>query len=256
MFKNINPKNRVGVVNKNKFGTLMEVVEYKNYLDIWVKFENGNLVHTSWQCFTKGDVKNVYDKSIYGVAYLGEGDYKTVIPNGKHTSIYDTWRGILTRCYSEKWLEKHPTYIGCTICEEWLNFQNFAKWYDDNYYEVEGERIQIDKDILIKGNKLYSPETCIFVPERINLLFVFKSKEGKLPMGVTFSKKHNKYRVSCSNVNGWHMNIGEYDTVEEAFETYKKAKEKVIKQVAELYKSKIPKKLYNAMLTYEIDISD
>ena len=83
---------------------------------------------------------------------------------------------MLRRCYDEKLHKKYPTYIDCKVCEEWLNFQNFAKWYYNNYYEIENEKICLDKDILHKGNKIYSPDNCVFVPNNINVLFVKSDK--------------------------------------------------------------------------------
>ena len=71
---------------------------------------------------------------------------------------------ILERGYSKLWKEKHPTYENVYVCEEWHNFQNFAKWYYNNYYSINEERMEIDKDILYKNNKVYSPDTCIIVP--------------------------------------------------------------------------------------------
>lgn len=89
---------------------------------------------------------------------------------------------MLERCYSARYQERKPTYKGCSVCDEWLNYQNFAKWYDDNYYEIKGEIMCLDKDILVKGNKIYSPENCVFVPNYINVLFArigCKNKESK-----------------------------------------------------------------------------
>lgn len=114
----------------------------------------------------------------------------------------------------------------------------------------------IDKDILKKGNKIYSPQTCVFVPKQINSLFVFsKSRRGNLPVGVSYDKEQKKYQAYYT-VNGKHIRIGRYDNLEEAFLAYKKRKEKYLKEVADLYKDKIPKKLYDAMYNWEISITD
>ncbi|TCJ01061.1 AP2 domain-containing protein, partial [Cytobacillus praedii] len=162
----------------------MKIVEYNNSNDIWVQFEQGEPVHTQWTPFIKGEVTNVYDISIYGVGSIGDGLYKTSV-KGKISPQYKSWHSMMTRCYNDKYQEKQPTYKGCTVVEEWHNFQNFAKWYDENYYEVEGDKMQLDKDIIVKGNKVYSPNTCVFVPQSINKLFIKKEfKRGKLPIGV------------------------------------------------------------------------
>ena len=161
---------------------------------------------------------------------------------------------MLERCYSEKYKNKYPTYKNCTVSEPWLNFQNYASWHDDNYYEVEGERTELDKDILIKGNKIYSSDTCIFVPRAINSLIIKSDKmRGNYPIGVTY--KNNKYIARC-NVNGNRIFLGTYKTLEEAFKTYKQYKENLIKEIANKYKNQIPDKLYRALLNYEVEIID
>jgi len=164
---------------------------------------------------------------------------------------------MFNRCYDLKFQEKEPTYKGCYVSDEWHNFQNFGGWYDENYYEVQDEKMTLDKDILIKGNKIYSSEVCIFVPKRINSLFVkIKATRGNLPIGVHFSDIRRKYISQCNIGNGKRVTVGSFDTPEEAFYAYKEFKENYIKQIAEEYKNKIPFKLYSAMLNYEIDITD
>jgi hypothetical protein len=244
---------RIGEISKNKFGSLMRIVEYKNAEDVLVRFiKNGNLVHTQYDNFKKGVVKNVYDKTILNVGCIGEGKHKATV-NRKVTQKYEVWDNMIRRCYDEKFHEKHSTYRDCTVCDEWHNFQNFAAWYDENYYSIEEERMHLDKDILIKGNKVYSPDTCIFVPQRINVLFVKNHKtRGNLPIGVSWHKKYKKYRSKCGRTEI----IGYYDTHEEAFEAYKTFKENLIKQIANVHKDRIPAKLYNAMLNYQVGITD
>ena len=107
-------------------------------------------------------------RKTFGVGVTGQGEYSHLVRkiNGKHTKVYSVWHDMLGRCYNKKYQEKKPTYIGCTVCEEWHNFQNFAKWYEENYYEVNNEEMALDKDILIKGNKIYSPQT---LDEAVNL---------------------------------------------------------------------------------------
>lgn len=246
---------RTGVIGKNNYGSLMEVVTYNKVKDIWVKFlEHGNLVHTSWTHFANGNVANPYDRTLYGIGYLGEGKYKTWVID-KQSPQYATWTNMMTRCYSEKEHKRNPKYKDCRATIEWHNFQNFAAWYDENFYEVKGNMMCLDKDILVKGNKIYSPKTCIFVPMRINTLFTKRdSKRGQFPIGVT--KVNKKYRAHCSNILEISENLGLYDTVEEAFNVYKVHKEKYIKEVANDYKDKIPENLYNTMINYKVDFDD
>lgn len=245
-------RDRVGTKGKNKYGSIMEVIEYNSYSDIFVRFNNGYTVHTNWKAFELGKVSNPYDKSVYGTGYIGEGAYSS-FKNNKITPQYDAWSSMIVRCYG-----KHDErYENCTVCEEWHNYQNFAKWYDNNFYQLNNERMELDKDILIKGNKMYSPESCVFVPRYINCLFTKTDKfRGNLPIGVSIENKTGKYRARCNNGKKVTIYLGLYKTPIEAFYAYKKYKEKTIKQIAEDHKHTIPIELYNALITYEVEITD
>lgn len=243
---------RIGEEKTNTFGSLMRIINYRNNKDIDVYFPQYDYIkeHVNYNQFIKGKVKCVYEPRIYGIGCIGDGKYKVSI----NTKYYDIWCGMLKRAYNPKYIQQHPTYEGCEVCQEWLNFQVFAEWVDVNYYEIEGEQICLDKDILIKGNKIYSPDTCVFVPHRINTLFVKSDKcRGDLPIGVIRANK--KYNARC-NMDKKIKNLGYYDTPVQAFQVYKNFKEKEIKEVAEEYKNVIPQKLYDAMIKYEIEIDD
>ncbi len=250
---------RKNEIRLNNFGSKMIIVNYNNKRDIDIYFPKYNWIffHAQYHNFKNGNISCPYEPKIYNKGYLGEGRYKIRDENGKLTKCYNTWHSMLERCYAPKYHKKHPTYIGCEVCKKWLNFQNFAKWYYENYYVIEGERIDLDKDILIKGNKVYSPETCVFVPQRINELFTKRQNyRGKYPIGVMSYGNKNKFRVCCQNIFNKRENLGVYENKEEAFYVYKRFKEKVIKQIADEYKDKIPQKLYNAMYRYEVEIND
>ena len=164
---------------------------------------------------------------------------------------------MLQRCYDDKYQERRPTYKGCEVCEEWHNFQAFAEWYEKNYYEVPNEKMCLDKDILLHGNKIYSRDTCLIVPHRINSLFTYKrNNKLKLPSGI--SPHGSKYQVMCNDESGKRITLGTYKTINEAFTIYKEFKERVIKQVADEYYSKslIPKKVQDALYKYEVLITD
>ena len=167
---------------------------------------------------------------------------------------------MLKRCYSGECQKKHPTYKDCYVCPEWLNYSNFKKWFNDNYYEIEGEQMDLDKDILVKGNKIYAPNTCVFVPQNINTLFIKRDKaRGKYPIGVCFCKDKNKYKVQCNifyNGKRQLKHLGYYNTIDDDFKVYKESKESNIKQIADYYKAKIPNELYEAMYTYKVEITD
>ena len=167
---------------------------------------------------------------------------------------------MLQRCYDPKFHKKRPTYKGCSVEDYLLNFQHMGKWIEENYYEVPGEKMHLDKDILCKGNKIYSRDTCIFVPERINLLFTkCDNRRGDSPIGVT-PRESGIYQVFCSNGYGKNINLGIYSTKEEGFQVYKEYKEKVIKEVIDSYEGKIPEPFYSklkvAMYNYEVEIDD
>lgn len=248
--------NRIGEITTNNQNLKMIIIKYNNANDVDIKFEDGHIIKNVKYChFKNGCIKNPYNPEVCGVGYIGDGEYK-VIKNGKITKTYATWRHMLQRCYDSKFQEKHPSYKGCTVCNEWLNFQNFAKWYEKNYYEIDDKKMCLDKDILVKGNKVYSPETCVFVPDDINSLFTKRNVDrGKFPIGVSFHKSSNKYIVNC-NINGKLKNLGYFKTTVDAFNKYKEAKEKEIKRVADKYKYKIPEKLYNALYSYKVEIDD
>ncbi|UGO50751.1 HNH endonuclease [Bacillus phage vB_BanS_Sophrita] len=192
------------------------------------------------------------ERLIHNVAYTGEGRHKTR-ENNKTSIKYKTWHTMIRRCYDKKLQERQPRYIGCTVCEEWLSFQNFGDWYDENFYTIDDFTMSLDKDILVKGNKVYSPETCIFVPKFINNLFTNnKNIERDLPLGVIINKKTGKYKAQCSNGDGVTEYLGYFETQKDAFLAYKTYKENLIRQIAEKHKEEIPRRLYNVMESYEI----
>jgi hypothetical protein len=154
--------------------------------------------------------------------------------------------------------EKYPEYIDCEICEEWYNFSNFKLWYDENVlpWKSLGIEVDIDKDILFKGNKVYSPDTVSLVPKIINKLFISSdSSKSDLPLGVWQEKDKNKYRAGM-NLMGDKIKLGTFDTVEEAFARYKEYKEDFIKDMAEQYKDKITDRTYQAMMNWVVEITD
>ena len=167
---------------------------------------------------------------------------------------------MLRRCYDPKFHEKESTYKDCKVEDYLLNFQHMGEWIENNYYEIPGEVMCLDKDILCKGNKVYSRETCIFVPQRINSLFVKSNKaRGDNPIGVSDLPSGN-YEVHCNNGYGKYVYLGTYSTKEEAFRVYKEYKEKIIKEVIDSYEGKIPEPFYSrlkeAMYNYEVEMND
>lgn len=185
-----------------------------------------------------------------GVCGIGVVDFP-IGEKGNTTKCYHLWVSMIKRCYDDKELKKHPSYKGCTVCEEWKLYSNFKKWFDDNY--VEG--YQLDKDILVKGNKVYSPGTCCFVPNRINSLVRQKKRTANksLPLGVSYDKIRGKYIATCKGDKQFFL--GSFDCIEEAHKAYISKKKEIVKEIIDIYfeESKIGVKVYNALLAYYSD---
>ena len=189
---------------------------------------------------------------LFGVGYCSS-DLTCVDANGKVSRAYNTWFSMLRRCYYDTYKSKHPSYIGCVVSPTWHDFANFNKFYNTNYYEIPDERVELDKDLLFRGNKVYSPETCRFVPQSINLLLIDRALDrGAFPVGVYFYKQNNKYRSQIS-IDGKRKHLGYYSTVEEASSVYKSAKEDEIKRKAEQYKHILQSDIYDNLINYKIN---
>lgn len=173
------------------------------------------------------------------------------------TIEYNKWNGMMRRCYSDTVHKEKPSYEDCNVCGEWMFFQNFAQWLNDNKWSE--ECTVLDKDFLYKNNKTYSPETCVLVDQRINSLLIKRQNyRGEFPIGVTRYKK-DRFQARCSTNKGTRKSLGIYDTPLEAFQVYKSFKESYIKQVADEYKQKYPNfpdKLYQAMYNYKVETTD
>ena len=256
---------RLGEERLNNQDCPMIIIKYNNYRDVIVQFQDEYKaeVHTTYKHFSKGEVKNPYAPSVYDIGMIGN-KYATSI-NKKHTREYLCWRCMLERCYSDLYKNKHRTYENVVCCNEWLLYENFYEWLHSqpNFDKwLNGHRWAIDKDIFIKGNKIYSPETCCLVPSNVNGLFVgCNTERNEFPIGVSYHKATQKYRAEISKYNNGKYiseHIGLYDTAEKAFLAYKKEKESYIKQVAEIEynKGNITNECYEAMINYEVEITD
>ena len=246
---------RTGEINYNNQGSLMKIVKYNNATDIIVEFQDEHKyqIKCKYSDFKKGSVKNKFYPIVYDKGYIGNTTSKI---NGIKKKSYEVWRKMLQRAYDKKLHKIRQTYKDVIVCDEWLCFENFEKWFDNNYYEIKDEVMCLDKDILIKGNKIYSPSTCIFVPNRINVLIINSNKaRGEYPIGVYWHKKEKKFNASL-DIDGKNIVVGRFDNPQEAFNCYKKAKESEIKRIADKYKTKIPQKLYNALYNYKVEITD
>lgn len=198
----------------------------------------------------KGSVKNLIKPFVKGVGYMGVGSYNT--HKGKmKTSEYNTWINMISRCYTDRDI----AYQDCSVADEWHNFQNFAEWCNATP-EFHNEDWCLDKDVIIKGNKTYSPETCAFVPRAINNLFTLRQRHrGGTPLGVSWNKGKNYFTVNICKF-GKNCEIARTQSAEEGFAIYKIAKENYVKEVAEIWKDKISVKVYEALINYQVKITD
>jgi len=141
--------------------------------------------------------------------------------------IYRVWANMITRCYSDQYQKKHPTYEDCTVCDEWLLFSCFYKWAVNRY--IIG--YDLDKDIKLPDNKIYSPMACIFVSKEVNYLVLGKRKNSKYKQGVSWCTRDNTF-VAFMSVKGKSKYLGSFKTEEEASVRYLKEKQKRIMCVA------------------------
>ena len=190
---------------------------------------------------------------VYGI---GVNDWVgNVWVDGKVIKEYKLWQGMLERCFSEKLKQKHPTYNDVTCSEEWLLMTSFIKDVSQmKGYGFEGW--ELDKDILVKGNKLYSKDTCCFVPQEVNMLLTKSNNfRGEYPVGVSFDKCAGKFKTQL-NINGERKPLGYFTSPEEAFQAYKTAKEAQIKVVAQQWQHLLDERVFQALLDYEVNIND
>lgn len=229
-------KNRIGEEKLNDFGSKMQITnQYREdnvtYVAVYFPKYNWTNDKVRYSNFKKGFIKCPYERRVYNKGFVGEGKY-----NPQQDKLaYDKWRSMMLRCYDKSFHKKHPAYVDCEVEEYFHNFQNFVEWFYDNYYEVGNEVICLDKDILYEGNKIYSRKTCIFVPQRINNLFIKAN-------GVYYDTANKKYRSSL----GGHR----FDTYEDAYNEYIENKHKIVKERILEYEGKIPENTYNKLLKY------
>ncbi len=198
-------------------------------------------------------------KLVYGVGISEAGEFKRsewVCGKSVGTTLYKLWSTMLQRCYSEKHQQKHPAYVGCAVSEDFKYFQRFAKWCQSQIgFGLDG--YQLDKDILVRDNIVYGETTCVFVPKSINCLLTKReSQRGDYPVGVHWDKRDQKYVAKCSDGSGKSKFLGLFSTPEAAFLTYKPFKESLIKRLAIEHQSVVDPRVYDALMAYEVFITD
>ena len=203
---------RIGEENVNFQGCLMKITKYNNSRDIYVEFQHNykSVIHSAYREFKNGRIKKPYYPDVYNMGVIG-----------------------LQRCYDTKIQTRQPTYVGCFVSDRWKFCENFYDWvHEQNNYEKWNKneiRWSLDKDIIFKGNKMYSSDTCCLIPEYVNVLFTKRQNDrGKYPIGVYYYKAGNCFRAQCMNpILAKRVLIGSYANPIDAFYAYKEYKEKV-----------------------------
>lgn len=237
---------RVGEEVEQRNGGMARIIGYRENSDIDILFLNtGNIIYNcSYSNFSRGTIKDDKAEIIFDVGCT-DGLSTT-------TKCAKLWYGMMARCYYNG---GHPAYKNVEVCDEWKHLENFKKWFDENYYEIKGTRMELDKDILCHNlnidNKMYSPKTCMFIPSKINSLITSNSRRDKtsLPRGVHFDdgKYYGCFRRKWSEAK---------DNIVDAFLWYKSEKEKYLKELVEEYKDVMPNTVYENILKYEVRIDD
>jgi hypothetical protein len=209
------------VLSSNNFGDFL-ILEYLNSNCIRIKFiRTGSIIQASLGNIKKGCVLDPMQPTVYNIGYLGIGKYHSRNSKEPQFTSYKRWKEMLNRCYNKN-CSSYKNYgaVGAYVCDEWLNYQNYAEWWEQN---CPNENFVVDKDILHWGNKVYGPEFCCFIPTEINACFTFRHNcRGEYPIGVR--KKGNSI-IAQINCRSKKIHLGSFNTVEEAFKAYKKAKE-------------------------------
>lgn len=165
----------VGVGGYNSFGSKMIIKEYRknNDIDVYFPEYNWTFEHAQLSHFIRGNLRCPYERRYFNVGYIGEGKYNWQ----NYPNICNKWLHILERSYSKSWKKNHPQYNSTTCGRGFHCLQDFGQWYEDNIYEVKMQVMDLDKDLLGKENKIYSPETCCFLPRCINSSLAHPNKE-------------------------------------------------------------------------------
>ena len=258
VLNDISVKESVGIVCKTtRFGNF-KILGYGGCNDVHIEFlETGYKTKTSNKEVRHGNIRDKLKPSIFNVGFIGS-KYKTSV-NHVDAIEYKTWYSMLERCYSEKVHNVRNTYKDCEVSENFKSYEYFYEWCQkqigfDN--DGNGNPFHLDKDLLIKGNKVYSENNCVFLPSEINTLIIKCDKvRGDCPVGVTYHKSSNNYAAQIS-MFGKRKHLGMFNTKLEAFDAYKTAKEWHIKEMANKWKDKIDIRAYNALMNYQVEITD
>ena len=248
-------KDCVGKVCKSLNSGDFKIVKYNDNRNVEVQFlKTGYEATVELVQVKRGNVKDPYVPSVCGVGIVG-AKYPITI-NSILTKEYTLWCSMLKRCYSNAYKKRQPTYEGCEVSNNFKSYEYFYEWCNKQV-GFNNKDWQLDKDLLTKGNKVYSENTCIFIPAEINLLLVKREAlRGTHPIGVRWHKRDKAFVAKVNKNKGKQEFLGYFNTELEAFNAYKVAKEAFIKEQASKWKDKIDERAYKALMNYEVGIDD
>ena len=248
-------KDCVGKILKSKNSGDFKIVKYNNSRNVDIQFINtGYETAVRLDCIKNGNVKDPYVPSVCGVGIVGTKYPPTI--SGRNTKEYTLWVGMLQRCYSATYQKRQPTYEGCEASDKFKSYEYFYEWCHKQVGFGESG-FQLDKDLLVKGNKVYSEDSCVFIPSEINTVLIKSTaSRGEYLIGVYWHKTNKAFAAQVSKSKGKRERLGFFNTELEAFNAYKEAKETFIKEQANKWKGKIDERAYNALMNYAVDIND
>ena len=248
-------KDCVGKVYKSNSSGDFKVLKYNEAKDVDIQFlKTGFETSATLGNIRNGEVKDLYSPSVYNVGILGI-KYPSKV-NGVLTKEYEIWCSMIQRCYSDSFKKKRPTYTDCKVSDNFLHYEHFYEWCQKQVgFGVEG--FELDKDLLVKGNKVYSEYSCVFIPREINQLLVKRENmRGKYLIGVHWCNINKVFVAQASKNKGKSERLGIFKTELEAFKAYKIAKESFVKEQAEKWRDKIDTRAYEALMNYTVEIAD
>ena len=248
-------KDCVGKICKSNLSGDFKIVKYNDSRNVEIQFvTTGYEMVARLNHIRNGEVKDPYTPSVYGVGIIG-AKYPPS-EGGRNTKWYALWCHMLERCYSDAPKKKNPTYEGCEVSENFKSYEYFYEWCNKQI-GFGNEYWQLDKDLLVKGNKVYSEDSCVFIPQEINKILVKReASRGEYLIGVYWSKTNRAFKAQVSKNNGGSEHLGYFKTEIEAFKAYKTAKESFVKEQADKFKSQIDDRAYNALMNYTVNIND
>ena len=248
-------KDCVGEVCKSLNSGDFKILKYSGSKDVEIQFlKTGYRKVAEMKEVRSGEIKDPYVPSVFGIGVLGT-KYPSKV-NGIQTKEYVLWCGMLQRCYSDTYKKKRPTYEGCKCSENFLHYEYFYEWCHKQV-GFSNQGWHLDKDLLTKGNKVYSEDTCVFIPAEINtLLLKSTASRGEHLIGVHWSNTNKAFRARVCKNKGKREYLGSFKTEIEAFNAYKEAKEEFIKEQANKFKSQIDERAYEALMNYQVEITD